>query len=317
MSMTKTAAVMGSPLYMSPEQMQSSRDVDSRTDIWALGVVLFELLTGKVPFSGATLPEICVTIATKPPPPLRQLRDDAPAALERAINKCLEKDRGQRYRNVAELAYALVEFAPKRGRVSAEKVAGIIQGAGLAASAEAQPSSYENDRARSPGTLASWGQKTAPPPAGRRGWLAIVMAAVILVAGFAGAVLLKRNRELQNEPTVVVASELAVTPSSNDHPLSTSANVLPVVVSPTSPPAGAAAVPIPDPAASVFKAPPLPEGVLKRSGPAIRPAKPAPEKRSEAIADPPAPPSSHVAPPAPPPVRAPPPADPADLGGRL
>ena len=72
MGMTKTAAVMGSPLYMSPEQMQSSRDVDARTDIWALGVILYELLAGDVPFTGETLPEVCVKIATQPPAPIRQ-----------------------------------------------------------------------------------------------------------------------------------------------------------------------------------------------------------------------------------------------------
>jgi serine/threonine-protein kinase len=71
MGMTRTAAVMGSPLYMSPEQMESSRNVDARTDIWAAGVILYELLSGRPPFEGDTLPEICVKIATHPLPPIR------------------------------------------------------------------------------------------------------------------------------------------------------------------------------------------------------------------------------------------------------
>ena len=76
---------MGSPHYMSPEQMRASQDVDARTDIWALGVMLYELITGQVPFTGETLPEICIKIATEQPPPLRALRPDAPAGLEAVL----------------------------------------------------------------------------------------------------------------------------------------------------------------------------------------------------------------------------------------
>ena len=55
--MTKTSTVMGSPLYMSPEQLSSTRTVDARTDIWAIGVILFELVSGRVPFEAETMPE--------------------------------------------------------------------------------------------------------------------------------------------------------------------------------------------------------------------------------------------------------------------
>src|SRR6478735_1771747 len=72
--MTKTATVMGSPFYMSPEHLMSSRDVDMRTDIWALGVICFELLTGKLPFQADTLPQLCMTITLAPPVLLRSLR---------------------------------------------------------------------------------------------------------------------------------------------------------------------------------------------------------------------------------------------------
>ena len=65
--MTKTSTVMGSPLYMSPEQMSSSRDVDLRTDIWALGVILYESLTGRVPFEAETMPQLCGMILQDPP----------------------------------------------------------------------------------------------------------------------------------------------------------------------------------------------------------------------------------------------------------
>ena len=118
MSMTRTTVVMGSPFYMSPEQMQSSRNVDARTDIWAVGVILYELLTGKPPFEGDTLSEVCVKAAAQQPPPIRDRRPDVPLALEAVILKCLEKSRENRHHNVAELALALAPFAPKRSRAS-------------------------------------------------------------------------------------------------------------------------------------------------------------------------------------------------------
>ena len=99
---------------MAPEQMQSAREVDARTDIWALGAILYELLTGKSPFDGETLPEVYVRISTQAPPPLRDRRPDLPLGIEQVILKCLEKDRNLRYQNVAELAVALAPFGPKR-----------------------------------------------------------------------------------------------------------------------------------------------------------------------------------------------------------
>lgn len=128
--MTQTSAVMGSPFYMSPEQMVETRDVDARTDIWALGVILYELLAGKVPFSGETVPEVCARIAARSPPPLRDLRADVPAELEAVVSKCLEKDRQQRYRDIAELAAALFPFAPPRAWPSVERISDIVNAGG-------------------------------------------------------------------------------------------------------------------------------------------------------------------------------------------
>lgn len=138
-SLTRTSAMMGSPYYMSPEQMRSSKDVDARTDIWAMGVVLFELLTRSVPFQGETQSEVCVKIITDAPPPIRELRPDVPSGLQDVILKCLEKDRNRRYPNVAEMALGLLPFAPKHAKSYVEKVAGIIQAAGLSATALSVP----------------------------------------------------------------------------------------------------------------------------------------------------------------------------------
>ncbi|MDP9001048.1 MAG: protein kinase [Myxococcota bacterium] len=130
LSVTKTSAAMGSPLYMSPEQMRSSRDVDLTTDIWALGIILFELLVGKTPFDGASLPEVAVKVATQPPPPIRSLRRDVPTGVEAVITRCLSKDARARYRTVGELAAALVEFGSSQSRASLDRVSRILQTAG-------------------------------------------------------------------------------------------------------------------------------------------------------------------------------------------
>src|SRR4051812_6710057 len=133
-SMTRTSAVMGSPLYMSPEQMASSRDVDGRTDIWALGAILYELVAGRPPFNADSLPQLCTLILNGQFVPLREVRPGLPPGLEAVIRRCLEKDSSRRYPNISELANALAEFAPKRARLSIERVSRIIHSANLSAS---------------------------------------------------------------------------------------------------------------------------------------------------------------------------------------
>lgn len=111
-SMTGPSAVMGTPLYMSPEQLRDAGAVDARSDIWSIGVVLYELVTGLSPFSGASLADIAIKIATEPPPPLALAEPSVAAGLESVLSRCLRKEREQRFASVAELARALLPFGP-------------------------------------------------------------------------------------------------------------------------------------------------------------------------------------------------------------
>jgi serine/threonine-protein kinase len=123
MALTDVRAVMGSPFYMSPEQMQAARLADARSDIWALGVILHELLSGQSPFYAESLPQVFANIAMSPPSDLRQTRPDCPVALERVVLRCLEKVPANRYGNVGDLALALAPFGPPRAQASVERIA--------------------------------------------------------------------------------------------------------------------------------------------------------------------------------------------------
>jgi len=124
--MTTTSALMGSLFYMSPEQMQPAQGGDARSNVWALGVILYELVVGHPPFTGNSVTELAIKVATTTAPPLRSARKDTPASLEAVVARCLEKDPDKRFQNIRELVTALSPLAPARSRVSIERVLGTL-----------------------------------------------------------------------------------------------------------------------------------------------------------------------------------------------
>jgi serine/threonine-protein kinase len=122
LGLTGTSTVMGSPAFMSPEQLRSSRNVDGRTDVWSLGVILWQLVIGTLPFQGESFTEICVHIVVDPLPRMPKV-PGVPSALEAVLRRCLEKDPEERFASIGELAEALAQFAPPARRELAHRLA--------------------------------------------------------------------------------------------------------------------------------------------------------------------------------------------------
>jgi len=107
---TRTGVVLGSPSYMAPEQLDGS-EITGQADLFSLGVSLYQLLTGQLPFRSDTIPGLMQAIATRPHPPLRTIRPDLPAALGEALDRALAKSPDERFASAAEMAHALHECA--------------------------------------------------------------------------------------------------------------------------------------------------------------------------------------------------------------
>ena len=115
---TDTKSLVGSPHYMAPEQLISAKSVDPRTDVWALGIILFELVSGQSPFAtGGALAQVLASILRDNAPSLRDLRPDLPPAFIAIVERCLQKDPAQRFQRVDDLAVALAAItAPQLHR---------------------------------------------------------------------------------------------------------------------------------------------------------------------------------------------------------
>jgi serine/threonine protein kinase len=126
---TGASVMVGSPHYMAPEQMRAGANIDARTDVWALGIILFELLVGCPPYAADSMAELAFMVGNDPVPAVRRTRPDVPSGLEAVIGQCLKKDPNARYFDVAELARALLPFAPPRSTAAVERVVRILDAA--------------------------------------------------------------------------------------------------------------------------------------------------------------------------------------------
>ncbi len=120
--LTRTQSVMGSPNYMSPEQMRGTKNADHRSDIWSLGVVLYELLVGRVPWAGESFSAVCLKVAMEPLPAMDMQAGQLPAGLEDVVSRCLDKNMQTRFQSIAELSVALAPFTTNRGRDAVDSI---------------------------------------------------------------------------------------------------------------------------------------------------------------------------------------------------
>ncbi|MBK7197455.1 MAG: serine/threonine protein kinase [Myxococcales bacterium] len=189
---THHAAIMGTPAYMSPEQCQASAHVDGRTDIWALGVILYQLATGRLPFDGADFLQIAMAVTNTHPVPPTALRPDLPAGFDAVVMRCLEKDRDRRFASAQELAAALQPF--------------VVVAAAPAPAAWSQATRVAAGTGAGAGPVTTLGGAAGTASGGaaprRRTGLAIALGGVVVVGGLVYVLTLGGGK---NRPAATVA----------------------------------------------------------------------------------------------------------------
>jgi eukaryotic-like serine/threonine-protein kinase len=274
LSLTRTSTIVGSPLYMPPEQLRSAKHVDVRADIWALGAVLFELVAGRPPFVAESFSELCLKVATDPTPTPSSVNPDVPPALDAVVLRCLEKDPAKRFQNVGELADALQAFASESVRDFARLVSSVLK----LDSQPAPPPPPEADTARPSGgslskasTGTAWGHTSAGTLGRRRKlvWLGGGAAAVVAAAAIAAVAMHHVAPEASVSPAasgVAGATTPAASPTPEPPAVSLEA---PPAVQPSATPsvsASSAAPPSSSALTPVRRVTPVPSPVVRASG---------------------------------------------------
>jgi serine/threonine-protein kinase len=213
--MTDAGCSVGSPYYMSPEQMRGSAAVDARADIWSLGAILYELLTGSCPFDGESIPVVCSNVLNIEPPDLPNLELEGVERVQAVIRCCLQKDASARFDSVGELAAALREFGSQQGRDSADRSLRFASGVDLKREKVARCSSTpvtlvsRSAACSSPALPARATPRVSPPsdlgattgPRRATLWLAIALSTATLA--MLGGSWVRQTRSLQTLPAQV------------------------------------------------------------------------------------------------------------------
>lgn len=224
--LTQTGDVMGSPAYMSPEQMIESRNADARSDIWSIGACLYELLTGVLPFNGKTLAELCKSAQRGAPPPPASLRPDVPSALSAIVLRCLEKDPTRRFGSASELARVLRawESAPVAIAIAIDAATTLPapDEATTTLPIDTTPRVAAVPRAATVPLVAATprvarSQRVEPMPAvvrtpnlsAKHAWLAVIASVVVAAGLVGGAVAIAATRRRPAPPTAPVATQPA------------------------------------------------------------------------------------------------------------
>ncbi len=293
--LTDADAMMGTALYMSPEQVKASHSVDGRADIWALGVILYEALSGRVPWTGGAA-RVAAMIVTEDPPELRSLCD-VPADVAAIVHKCLQRDPRNRFQDVKHLAVALAPLAPigSAGRTFAENIGAMgsyprvavpPSTPRIASSPSLLPESYDDSartlmnargvaedmmRPREAGTAPGWSRRPGGPGSKSRAVLVGVLVAFVVGIVAIGSVAFFVRRSRSVTPAVASAA-----PTHKEEPPSEprARAEVPAVEVPAADPepapatAKAAEGSAPSAASATPKAPPAARGVRPASAPA-------------------------------------------------